>query len=131
MTCLHSVLLILNSIIYKNSEVELLQTSKGELELSKSFYYLLSWIWDKKENLTQNYENGMDSLAGISGIRYKQSDHSHKTLGTSKSMIGDRITHIQYLMDKSKDINEIVINDQLNERQSRQGYISWRFCIAW
>jgi hypothetical protein len=68
--------------------------------------------------------NNGDNLPIISGINHKQSKQSHKTFGTYKCMTGDEVTHLNFLMGKSKEINEKVLNGQLNERQSGKAYQS-------
>jgi hypothetical protein len=81
----------------------------GELELSKCFFYLILWSWDKQGNpVPENRMSQNDQLIvnkikignGIENLKQKEVHKSHKTLGTYKCLFGDKIEHILYLKEK-------------------------------
>jgi hypothetical protein len=105
---------------------ELLKASGGELELSKCFYYLLSWEWDKKGNpkptiISYNKDDLPNNQTNFS-IPQREATISHKTLGTYKSILGDETDHIKYLTEKSDQIGKLALKAQFNRRQARLAY---------
>jgi hypothetical protein len=110
----------------------LLSAAGGDLELSKCFYYLLSWGWDKYGNpipqtiqqqkqLTTTF-NIADANQTPKLIQQRDIYECHKTLGAFKSICGDETVHIQALMQKSDEIIAALGTGQLNRRQARIAY---------
>jgi hypothetical protein len=82
----------------------------GKIEISKSFYYILSWAWDKygnpkpQQNNQQETEDQFILLTNSDGIAQqllqRNANDSHKTLGVFKSLSGNETDHIAFLKDK-------------------------------
>jgi hypothetical protein len=112
----------------------LLSSSGGKLELTKCFYYLLSWQWDKYGNPTPQpmlYQNLPNSTINIAPegqppqlIIQRDITDSHKTLGAYKTINGNETDHINFLRDKSDNMIELLGNGQLNRRQAKIAYNS-------
>jgi hypothetical protein len=106
----------------------LLEASGGKLELTKCFYYMLTWTWnDKGEPIPQtiqqqNVQNKV-TLSNLSGdpvtIQQKEVEQSHKTLGTYKCIDGNETEQIIQLNKKSTNMGNLVFSGQLNRRQAR------------
>jgi hypothetical protein len=88
----------------------LLHTSGGALELSKCFYYLLSWKWDKwgspipqtiKEQNLPPTKITMSATNEIITLQQKEVQDSHKTLGTYKCIFGSEIEQYTKLLEKA------------------------------
>jgi hypothetical protein len=106
------------------------------LELSKCFYYLLSWKWDDKGNPVA--ETQQDQIIGSSNLQIslnkesknptfleqKEVNISHKTLGTFKLIVGKETDHIEYLQTKSDELSKLTMSSQFNRRQSRRAFNS-------
>jgi hypothetical protein len=110
----------------------LLASCGGKLELTKCFYYLLSWQWDKygnptpqnmqQQNLPQNTINIAPEGQPPQFITQRDIIDSHKTLGAYKTINGNEIDHIQYLHNKSDTMIDLLGNGQLNRQQARIAY---------
>jgi hypothetical protein len=119
---------------------KLLEASGGKLELSKCFYYLLTWQWDRKGNAipsdkseqkklqnaiymhsTQQQET---SLNNELDIKQKDINISHKTLGATKNITGNEQDQFIYLLEKSNKIGVRASNAQFNRRQATKTYYS-------
>jgi hypothetical protein len=90
----------------------LLNSSGGGLELTKCFYYLLSWKWDYKgnpipetneEQLSKRIEPRIcldKTSEQPTFLEQKEVTQSHKTLGTYKCLVGTEEDHVSYLTKK-------------------------------
>jgi hypothetical protein len=121
-----------------------LSATGGELELTKCFYYLLSWKWDKFGNPSPQTisEQNLDKLEIIlttteksTALEQKEVFDSHKTLGCYKCVIGNENTQFDVLIEKSNKIASQIETGQLNKRQARLAhsccYIpSMVYCLA-
>jgi hypothetical protein len=115
---------------------KLLEASGGKLELSKCFFYLLTWKWDNKGNAipdsqqcrtqiqTNDNNNLNERIQEELDIDQKDIQKSHKTLGTIKNITGNETDHYLYLLEKSDNIAKKVLNAQFNRRQARIAYHS-------
>jgi hypothetical protein len=108
-----------------------LRITGGELELPKCFYYILSWKWDKwgnpipQNSTEQNLQHNslqIQNTTDLTKLTQKDPSDSHKTLGTYKCLYGKEHQHIQYLLDKSNDFSNKILNSSLNHRQARLAY---------
>jgi hypothetical protein len=104
----------------------LLSATGGELQLSKCFYYVLSWKWDKFGNPSpQNKQEQnitpltiqMTTNQISEELTQKECHESHKTLGTHKCIIGQEITQYEVLLQKSNTFAE---RASLNSLQNKQ-----------
>jgi hypothetical protein len=112
--------------------VGLLEGTGSKIELTESFYYLLSWGWDtngspypqpiseqppflNKINLSTDDETPQY-------INQKEITESHRTLGAHKSIWGNEEDHVQALLEKSNNIIARLRCGQLNRRQARMAY---------
>jgi hypothetical protein len=106
----------------------LLEAMSGKIEITKSFYYLLTWAWDKYGNPSPQENDQQDSdfqyitLVNEDGIEQKLDQRdvnkSHKTLGVYKTLSGNEKDHVAYLTEKSNNTAAAIINGQLNQRQA-------------
>jgi ribonuclease HI len=106
----------------------LLEASGGKLELTKCFYYMLTWSWNEKgeplpQTIQQQNVQNKVTLSNLSGdpviIQQKEVEQSHKTLGTYKCIDGNETEHIIQLNKKSTNMGNLVFSGQLNRRQAR------------
>ena len=84
----------------------LLETSGGSLELTKCFYYILSWGWDKYGSpVPQKINEQPPQLSRINirlpgdtpqFIYQREVTESHKTLGVFKSICGNQDDHMKF-----------------------------------
>jgi ribonuclease HI len=114
----------------------LLESSGGKLELTKCFYYLLSWKWDEKGNpipemvMEQSITESGEKISLNKNnnkpiyLEQKEIGSSHKTLGTYKCIIGKETDHSAFLRNKSDSLAELTIKSQFNKRQSRRAFNS-------
>jgi hypothetical protein len=138
--------LIFTNLIYGNNDiltllhkaqhdaqkwVEYLHTTGGQLELTKCFYYILSWKWDKMGNpIPQSIEEqGLPQLQILMPtkseptiITQKEVHQSHKTLGTYKCISGKETEQFNQLLNKSNKIALQIAKGQLNTRQAKLAY---------
>lgn len=112
---------------------QLLEASGGKLELTKCFYYVLSWIFDKRgraiptsiadqQQLTAPITIPVSNDGDRIVILQKELSEAQKTLGTWKTIIGDETRHIKYLQDKSDGYALKVLHAHMNRRQARLAY---------
>jgi hypothetical protein len=91
---------------------ELLEASGGKLELTKCFYYILTWKFDSKGNpipttigdqrqLADQINIPEPSTNSIVQIQQKEVDEAHKTLGCYKCIIRNEQAEIGYLKSRS------------------------------
>jgi Reverse transcriptase (RNA-dependent DNA polymerase) len=109
----------------------LLAAAGGKLELSKCFFYILSWKWDKKGNgipqTISEQHNGLtidldrDNKTNIL-LEQKEVWNSHKTLGVYKCIDGNESDQINYLTTKSNQLGYLAIHGQMNRRQGTLAY---------
>jgi hypothetical protein len=116
-------------IIWKN----LLEASGGKLELSKCFYYILSWKFDQEgngipmsisdqraRNVTQiSITDHTDSHIPIT---QKEVNKSHKTLGVYKAIDGNELEQITQLKIKSEAFGRKVQKASLSRKQANMAY---------
>jgi hypothetical protein len=111
----------------------LLSATGGELQLSKCFYYVLSWKWDQNGNPSpQNkLEQQITPLTlkmttnnTSEELQQKECHESHKTLGTHKLILGKEYTQYQVLLEKSNTFAERISKAQLNHEQACTAYSS-------
>jgi hypothetical protein len=109
----------------------LLSATGGELQLSKCFYYLLSWKWDKHGNPSpQNKMEQQITPLTLQMTTNKTSEEltqiecheSHKTLGTHKCIIGEEVTQYEVLLDKSNKFADKVRQAQFTTEQATIAY---------
>jgi hypothetical protein len=109
---------------------ELLEASGGKLELTKCFYYILTWKFDTKGNPipTTISEQRMvtnqiripdkDRNTGVL-IQQKEINKAHKTLGCYKCIIRNEEAEISYLTKRS---NAFAKNYGLTNKQATLAY---------
>jgi hypothetical protein len=105
----------------------LLGASGGKIEISKSFYYILSWAWDQygnprpQTNNEQNLESSniplIDDNGETQNLQQREVSESHKTLGTFKSIDGNEKDHIKFLKNRSDELAALATTGQFNRRQ--------------
>jgi hypothetical protein len=111
----------------------LLEATGGKLELSKCFYYLLSWKWDKKGNpspqtIQEQSNNNIrirlyHDTNNTTDLVQNEISKSHKTLGTFNTIQEGKDTdHYKYLLDKSNDYAQMATFGQINRRQAKIAY---------
>jgi hypothetical protein len=109
----------------------LLSVTGGELELSKCFYYVLSWKWDKfgiPKAETKNEQKlapiilKMTTTRESKEIQQKEVFESHKTLGTFKCLVGKEQTQYEKLLSKSNSMAELVNVAQFTHHQAWLAY---------
>ena len=116
-------------IIWKN----LLEASGGKLELSKCFYYILSWKFDEEGNgklmiITEQrqYVNEIQIQENDSDlsvlIKQRDVDDSHKTLGCFKTITGNEQDEIQTLKRKSDKYGLAVKKAKFQRKQAGMCY---------
>jgi hypothetical protein len=113
---IHVLLEHLHSMLQEDSRkwVGMLEGTGGKLEVTKCFYYRLSWGWDKNgspfpqtidqppigfDKINIRPDNALPEL-----IKPKDVSESHQTLGAYKSICGKEDNHLQYLQEKSDNI---------------------------
>jgi Reverse transcriptase (RNA-dependent DNA polymerase) len=110
----------------------LLAAISGKIEITKSFYYILSWAWDKygipkpQQNNQQDTEEDFIVLENSEGteqrLHQRNVEECHKTLGVYKALSGNEKEHVAYLKDKSNQIALAITSGQLNQRQAKLAY---------
>jgi hypothetical protein len=112
--------------------VGLLEGTGGKLELTKCFYYMLSWGFDKNgspyPHPIKDQPPGLDKL-NMRGdhkepqyILQKEVTESHKTLGVFKTFSGTEEDHVTSLKTKSDNIITRLWSGQINRRQDKLAY---------
>jgi hypothetical protein len=111
---------------------KLLEASGGKLEMTKTFYYLLSWEWDKYGNPTpqsiaQQPNNHIRINLRPDGevpqyIEQRKVFNSHKTLGVFKTLCGNENDQIYHLKNKSDNMATRLFAGQINRRQAQIAY---------
>jgi ribonuclease HI len=112
---------------------ELLEASGGKLELSKCFYYILSWHFDKDGNgspmsIADQRIHKVNQIAipdpdGSSTIiKQKEVESAHKTLGCYKAIDGNEREQINYLRTKSKKFGRNIQNSNMSRKQANMAY---------
>jgi hypothetical protein len=112
---------------------ELLEASGGKLELSKCFYYILSWQFDgeghaspmtiaeQKHHHVKQIEikdaNGSNTV-----IQQKEVHVAHKTLGCYKAIDGNEMEQTTYLHTKSKKFDRNLNNVNMTRKQANMAY---------
>ena len=114
---------------------ELLEASGGKLELSKCFYYILSWKYDDEGNAMpmsideQRREceqitiNDNDDELEVR-IDQKEVNVAHKTLGCYKAIDGNEVEQIKYLKSKSDKYGYMLKNAKLSRKQANMAFKS-------
>jgi hypothetical protein len=112
---------------------QLLSSSGGKLELSKCFYYVMSWKFTKEGDPVPLTKQELDSqVAHIqiterdakapAKIKMKEVDEAHKTLGVWKTITGDESEHYKVLKEKSDKFALLASSSGLTRRQARVAY---------
>jgi hypothetical protein len=112
---------------------ELLEASGGKLELSKCFYYILSWHFDEEGNaspmtiseqrLHQVHQIAIpDPNKSNTIIQQKEVHIAHKTLGCFKAIDGNEKEQISYLHTKSNKFARCLHNANLTRKQANMAY---------
>ena len=112
---------------------ELLEASGGKLELSKCFYYILSWKFDhegkaipttiiEQRTTSQQILINETSTGNKVKIQQKEAQESHKTLGCFKSITGNSDQQLQYLKARSDKYANAIKNGKLTRKQARMAY---------
>jgi hypothetical protein len=112
---------------------ELLEASGGKLELSKCFYYILSWKFDGEGRAIphticeQRQEASQIAIyntnsAKQTNINHKQVNEAHKNLGSYKSIAGNQEQQIKYLKNRSDKYANAIKNGKLTRKQARMSY---------
>ena len=109
----------------------LLWSAGGALELTKCFYYLICWKFDKAgrpsliahEDLrgcSINLTSGLspDSLA----IEHKPATEAHRTLGVWLSPTAESVTQTQHCLSRSQQITAGLRSNQLTRTQAWMAY---------
>jgi hypothetical protein len=108
---------------------ELLEASGGKLELTKCFYYILTWKFDSKGNPTPttitkqrqvtNRISVPDTFSNsIIQIQQREIDEAHKTLGY-KCIIWNEKEEIAHLKARSNSLAYMIKNYGLTHKQSK------------
>jgi hypothetical protein len=116
-----------------NLWAQLLEATGGRLELSKCFYYILSWNFAldgtpypqtiAEQNLSPITVH--DSINNTTTeIRQEEVTTPHKTLGVMKTMVGDETEHMKTLQKKSSNMALMVSSAPLTRHQARVAYNS-------
>jgi hypothetical protein len=112
---------------------ELLEASGGKLELTKCFYYILTWKFDNKGNpipktiaeqrIKTNHISIPDSTNNTNVlIQQKEIDEAHKTLGCYKCIIRNEEAEIMYLKTRSDSLANMIKNYGLTHKQATLAY---------
>lgn len=129
----HADILTLGVQLQKDTQLwaELLQASGGKLELSKCFYYLLAWKFNKEGDPTpmtmaeiphtpiQVYDKDAQKLVKIDQMEVID---AHRTLGVYKTVVGQEKCHYDYLQEKSDKYATTTAVARLTRRQARVAY---------
>lgn len=119
-----------------NAWQQLLASSGGKLELTKCFYYVLLWKFNKFgdpipktiEDIHQEVCNRVQiedpDTKQIITMEQKDIHQVHKTLGVLKSISGDDSEQIQALLTKSNKLATQTKLGQLTRYQARRAYTS-------
>ncbi len=120
---------------------ERLQLRGGALEMSKCFYYVISWQWLNglpfmlsKEDMHAIKPISLTSGSDPIPVQISQRDVSeaHKTLGVWICPTGDETAQINYIHEISTDIASKVANSHLNKMESLMAYrISWTPAVCY
>jgi ribonuclease HI len=112
---------------------DLLEASGGKLELSKCFYYILSWQFDDEGNASPmtiseqrvhhvNQIEIPDTNGSQTFIQQKEVNKAHKTLGCYKAIDGNEKEQISYLQTKSKKFSRCLYTANLSRKQANMAY---------
>ena len=112
---------------------DLLEASGSKLELSKCFYYILSWKCDEEGRATpykiseQRQEAPQIEIKDTNSsmqvkINHKESNESHKSLGCYKSIQGNQDQQVKYLKNRSNKYANAMKNGKLTRKQARMSY---------
>ena len=111
----------------------LLEASGGKLELSKCFYYILTWNFDSEGfAYADTIEQQRDYVAPISipktnseelvEIAQKEPTEAHKTLGCFKTISGCEREQIKYLQEKADKFSLQAKHSTMTRKQARFAY---------
>jgi ribonuclease HI len=112
---------------------ELLEASGGKLELSKCFYYVLSWKFDADGNgipmtIPEQQAVKVDPIKITADkkdsvtILQKEVNQAHKTLGCYKAIDGNEEEQIKFLTNKSRQFGRKLYNKSLTRKQANMAY---------
>jgi hypothetical protein len=108
---------------------EVLEASGGKLELTKCFYYILTWKFDNKGNpIATTVTEQRESTQQISitdtftndtiTIQQKEVGEAHKTLGCFKCIVRNEAAEILYLKTRSDALANMIRNYGLTHKQA-------------
>ena len=112
---------------------QLLEASGGKLELSKCFYYILTWsfdsegfaiadsIADQRKQIAQIEIPLSGSIKSIA-ITQKEPGEAHKTLGCYKTIIGCEKEQAKYLQQKADRMAFQAQHSVMTRKQARLAY---------
>jgi hypothetical protein len=112
---------------------ELLEASGGKLELTKCFYYILTWKFDSKGNPIPTTINEQRQITNqisvpdtfsnnIIQLLQNKIDEAHKTLGCYKCIIRNEHEEITYLKTRSDALAGMIKNYGLTHKQAKLAY---------
>jgi hypothetical protein len=119
--------------IYMTIWNELLEASGGKLELSKCFYYVLSWKFDANGNgipmtIPEQQAVKVDPIKITADkkdsvtILQMEVHQAHKTLGCYKAIDVNEEEQIKFLTNKSRQFGRKLYNKSLTRKQANMAY---------
>jgi hypothetical protein len=113
----------------------LLEATGGKLELSKCFYYIMSWKFDHNgKPIPMNIREQSESISPITvkasksakviEIRQLEVETSHRTLGVWKTMVGDESDHRRVMQGRSDHMGALIGTAHMTRHQARVAYNS-------
>jgi hypothetical protein len=113
---------------------KLLFCSRGALELSKCFYYIVYWKWidglpQMMKKSDMEHIPGITLTSGFSNIqlpiRHRDVSESHVTLGAHMNPPCDDIDQVIYLQKEANWISNLIITSNLS---SWEAFMSYQYC---
>ena len=113
---------------------KLLEASGGKLELSKCFYYVLSWKYTNEgEPIPMTIQEQAQLLyppitihdpetANAIHIQQKECQSYHKTLGVYKNIVGDDTYQFKELLKKSNNMAQIANGARMSKHHARVAF---------
>ena len=113
--------------------MELLEASGGKLELSKCFYYVLSWKFDaegkaiattirEQRKVSEEIKiQTCDSMFPVT-IKQKEVEDAHKTLGCYKTIEGNEKVEVKFLKGKSDKYGVSVKNATFSRKEASMSF---------
>ena len=110
---------------------ELLNASGGKLELSKCFFYIIAWIFDKegKVRLATGEEMNNPKIelrqsedGSVESITFKESTETHLTLGAQLDPWSTSKAEYERLLKKGRDLGRKFSSGPMNTRSAIKAY---------